>query len=93
MERGIYDHMAAHAGSHWWYVARRQVLADVIARHVALPPAPRVLEIGCGTGHNLGMLGQFGTVDAVELDDDARAGRCYRRVCPICRRCRRPAMI
>jgi len=73
MERGIYDHMAAHAGSHWWYVARRQVLADVIARHVPLPPAPRVLEIGCGTGHNLGMLGQFGTVDAVELDDDARA--------------------
>lgn len=73
MERGIYDHMAAHAGSHWWYVARRQVLADVIARHVPLPPTAHVLEIGCGTGHNLAMLGQFGTVDAVELDDDARA--------------------
>ncbi|WP_310474423.1 class I SAM-dependent methyltransferase [Sandarakinorhabdus sp.] len=73
MERGIYDHMAAHAGSHWWYVARRRVLADVIARHVPLPPAAHVLEIGCGTGHNLGMLGQFGAVDAVELDDDARA--------------------
>lgn len=73
MERGIYDHMAAHAATHWWYVARRQVLADVIARHVPLPPAPRLLEIGCGTGHNLGMLGQFGLVDAVELDDEARA--------------------
>jgi SAM-dependent methyltransferase len=73
MERGIYDHMAAHADTHWWYVARRRVLAAVIARHVQLPPAPHVLEIGCGTGHNLAMLGQFGTVDAVELDDDARA--------------------
>jgi SAM-dependent methyltransferase len=73
MERGIYDHMAAHAGSHWWYVARRQVLADVIGRLVQLPPSPRLLEVGCGTGHNLAMLGQFGTVDAVELDDEARA--------------------
>lgn len=73
MERGIYDHMAAHAATHWWYVARRQVLADVIVRHVALPPSPRVLEIGCGTGHNLGMLARFGAVDAVELDDAARS--------------------
>jgi SAM-dependent methyltransferase len=73
MERGIYDHMASHAATHWWYVARRQVLADVIRRHVALPPQPRLLEIGCGTGHNLAMLGQFGAVDAVELDDEARA--------------------
>ena len=73
MDRSIYDHMARHAASHWWYVARREVLASLIARKVALPPAPRILEIGCGTGHNLDMLSQFGAVDAVELDDEARA--------------------
>ena len=33
---------------------------------------PPILEIGCGTGHNLAMLGQFGHVDALELDDQAR---------------------
>jgi SAM-dependent methyltransferase len=32
-----------------------------------------VLEIGCGTGHNLAMLSEFGQVDALELDDEARA--------------------
>jgi SAM-dependent methyltransferase len=32
-----------------------------------------VLEIGCGTGHNLAMLSEFGHVDALELDDEARA--------------------
>ena len=32
-----------------------------------------MLEIGCGTGHNLAMLGEFGEVDALELDEEARA--------------------
>lgn len=73
MDRSIYDHMARHAATHWWYVARRDVLASLIARDVRLPAEARILEIGCGTGHNLAMLGRFGRVDAVELDDEARA--------------------
>ena len=32
-----------------------------------------ILEVGCGTGHNLAMLWRFGTVDALELDSEARA--------------------
>jgi 2-polyprenyl-3-methyl-5-hydroxy-6-metoxy-1,4-benzoquinol methylase len=73
MERVIYDRMAEHDSTHWWYRARREVLASVIARAVTLPAEARILEIGCGTGHNLPMLARFGTVDAVEIDDAARA--------------------
>jgi SAM-dependent methyltransferase len=73
MDRVIYDRMAEHDSTHWWYRARREVLASVIGREVALPRDARVLEIGCGTGHNLPMLARFGTVDAVEIDDAARA--------------------
>jgi SAM-dependent methyltransferase len=41
---------------------------------VVQPPAnAAILEIGCGTGHNFSMLGEFGRVDALELDDQARA--------------------
>jgi SAM-dependent methyltransferase len=29
--------------------------------------------MGCGTGHNLAMLSEFGTVDGLELDDEARS--------------------
>jgi len=73
MERSVYREMAELDQHHWWYRARREVLADLI-RRVALPPAKaRILEIGCGTGHNLEMLGQFGRLDALELDDEARA--------------------
>ena len=73
MERIVYEQMAELDQRHWWYRARREVLAALI-RSEAQPPAnARVLEIGCGTGHNLAMLGEFGSVDALELDDEARA--------------------
>jgi SAM-dependent methyltransferase len=73
MERVVYEQMAELDQRHWWYKARREVLAELIRRQVRLPAAARILEIGCGTGHNLAMLGEFGKVDALELDDEARA--------------------
>jgi len=72
MDRIVYDRMAEHDSTHWWYVARRDILADFIAREVSLPKDARILEIGCGTGHNLPMLGAFGEVDAIEIDPAAR---------------------
>jgi SAM-dependent methyltransferase len=73
MERVVYRQMAELDQRHWWYRARREVLAALIRREAMPPPKAHILEIGCGTGHNLQMLGQFGKVDAVELDDEARA--------------------
>ena len=73
MERHVYDRMAELADIHWWYVARRKILADLIRREARPPAKSRILEIGCGTGHNLGMLAEFGAVDALEVDDAARA--------------------
>jgi SAM-dependent methyltransferase len=73
VERIIYDRMAEHDTKHWWYRARRKILATIIARSVTLPADARILEIGCGTGHNLSMLAQFGHVDAIEIDPAARA--------------------
>jgi SAM-dependent methyltransferase len=73
MERMAYRRMAAHDARHWWYTGRRDILDSLIRRRVALPRAARILEIGCGTGHNLAMLRRFGEVDAVEVDPEARA--------------------
>jgi len=72
MERIVYDRMAELDERHWWYRARRDILADLIRRKIKLPPNPRILEIGCGTGHNLMMLQRFGRVDGVEIDPAAR---------------------
>lgn len=73
MDRIVYDRMAAHDSTHWWYRARREILAEYLRREAGLPADARILEIGCGTGHNLPMLSSFGTVDAIEIDPAARA--------------------
>lgn len=72
MDRIVFDRMANHDTRHWWYRARRQVLSALIERHARPAAGSRVLEVGCGTGHNLAMLGDFGAMDAVEIDDEAR---------------------
>ena len=73
MERIVYDRMAELDERHWWYRARREIIADLIRREGRLPGDAAILEIGCGTGHNLAMLSQFGHVEGLELDDEARA--------------------
>lgn len=72
MERVVFDRMASHDQYHWWYTARRRILSDLIVRAIALPPRPRILEVGCGTGHNFDMLSHFGRLDALEIDDPTR---------------------
>lgn len=73
MERVVYQQMAELDDRHWWYRARRKILAELIRREAQPPANAQILEIGCGTGHNLAMLGGFGHVDGLELDEEARA--------------------
>ena len=73
MERKVYEQMAELDQRHWWFTARRRILAELIRRVVRPPANARILELGSGTGHNLAMLGRFGAVEGAELDDGARA--------------------
>ena len=72
MERVVYQQMAELDDRHWWYRARRRIIADLIRREVRPPADAQILELGCGTGHNLAMLSGFGHVDGLELDEEAR---------------------
>jgi SAM-dependent methyltransferase len=72
MDRAVFDRMAELDSRHWWFVARRRILSDLIEREAWPPrrrpyPGDRVRY-----GHNFGMLGRFGHVDALEIDDSAR---------------------
>lgn len=72
MEAAAYSGMADTEGRHWWFAARRRIIARML-RRLDLPADARILEIGCGSGGNLAMLGEFGQLEAIELDDTARA--------------------
>lgn len=76
MDRHVYDRMREIEADHWWFAARREILADQIAR-LRLPSGAEILEVGCGTGGNLAMLSRFGRVQAIEPDEASRdyAGR------------------
>jgi SAM-dependent methyltransferase len=73
MERAVFDRMAELDQHHWWFLARRRILKTLIERVVRPPVSARILEVGCGTGHNLAMLKSFGDLEASELDSSARA--------------------
>lgn len=73
MERETYDRMAEIDGAHWWFVARREIIASLIEAHAPAKRPLRILEVGAGTGSNIALLQRYGAVDAIEPDDGARA--------------------
>lgn len=73
MDRAVYDRMAEIDEDHWWFTARRKIIDKVIRSQVSPPAKARILEVGCGTGSNLALLKRFGSVEAIEPDDSARA--------------------
>ena len=57
MESGIFPVQAEIEGKHWWFVARRKIISDIV-HHVFPPPqAGAILDVGCGTGGNIAHFG------------------------------------
>jgi SAM-dependent methyltransferase len=77
MERHTYGIMYAVEGTHWWFAGRRRILESFVREIVATlnlqGRAPRILDVGCGTGANLEMLAQFGDAEGVDVSEDALA--------------------
>jgi SAM-dependent methyltransferase len=55
---------------HWWFRSRRAVVRSLLAR-AGLPPEPRILDAGCGTGANLLEYGRLGHATGVDAFPDA----------------------
>ena len=71
MDSQIYQQMMEIEDKHWWFVARRSILEQVINK-LRLPKGAEILEAGCGTGGNLAMLARHGKVCAMELNETAK---------------------
>ena len=70
MEDSEYERMAEAESRSWWFKARRRILDDVVSR-LPLPTAPRIADLGCGTGGNLPMLAKHGYVTGIEASPRA----------------------
>ena len=70
MDSYVYQDLQELQEQHWWFRARREILSEVI-HSLALPANCDILEIGCGTGGNLSMLGGFGNVCGMEMHEEA----------------------
>ena len=59
--------------SHWWYCGRRKIIQTFVERIRARMKTsnPRILDVGCGTGANLKMLGLLGQAEGVDISDQA----------------------
>jgi ubiquinone/menaquinone biosynthesis C-methylase UbiE len=52
---------------HFWFRGFRRFMAPLLAEAVRECPAPAILDCGCGTGHNLSMLRQYGRATGIDL--------------------------
>lgn len=52
----VFRNLAAAEQSHFWFIARRRLIRDMVRHH--FPGVNRVLEIGCGTGQLVGGFSQ-----------------------------------
>ncbi|MGB2868263.1 MAG: class I SAM-dependent methyltransferase [Bacteroidota bacterium] len=50
MEDQLYQSFYDVEMRHWWFVARREILLDIIETRLHLPAGSKVLDVGCGVG-------------------------------------------
>lgn len=71
MEQVVYQLFSEIQATHWWFVARRRIVADVLQNFLTKNYTGRIAEIGCGTGAMLPMLAQFGEAWGIDNSPEA----------------------
>lgn len=56
---------------HWWFVTRKNIVLDVIERHLMKDKPKKVLDIGCGSGLMLNSLKNIGQTFGMDMSDEA----------------------
>jgi SAM-dependent methyltransferase len=71
MNAAEYANMYREEEGHWWYLGMRRIVLSIL-RESMLPPNPRVLDAGCGTGFAMGWLRLHYAAVVTGLDISAR---------------------
>ena len=68
MEKDIYIQIHSIEAYHWWYTGRRKIVFEWLLQVLANYSNPVVLDLGCGTGHNLQNIQERGFRNSFGLD-------------------------
>jgi ubiquinone/menaquinone biosynthesis C-methylase UbiE len=71
MKKAEYSRMAEREKTYWWHIGRLQIIQSYLEKGAKNKKDNSLLNIGCGTGGTIGVLERFGTVDNVDISDDA----------------------
>ena len=56
---------------HWWFVARREILLGVLERNLDPKRGLQILDAGCGGGATMERLRRYGSVQGMEMSEEA----------------------
>src|SRR3954471_15610109 len=73
MQQHTYSIMYEIEEHHWWFAGRRAIMESFIEGICSADTKKpfRILDVGCGTGANLELLGNYGVAEGVDVSTDA----------------------
>ena len=71
MEIEEYEKMCNLEDSHWWFVGKRHIAQNLIEEFVPLNQREAILDVGCGTGATMRLLGHYGQAYGIDVSETA----------------------
>lgn len=69
MESYLYRDLYELETDHWWHIAKRRTALALLRRFSG--EAPKILDVGCGTGQNLLAFRQLGSAAGIDVEAEA----------------------
>lgn len=66
-----YSRMAERERTYWWHVGRLAIIDSWLSKWVKPKSGAKILNVGCGTGGTLPVLEKFGTIENIDVSDEA----------------------
>jgi SAM-dependent methyltransferase len=67
LKSSYYAEYAAVQSTHWWYLARAEILESILRQYLRPDRTQRLLDLGCGPGGMRPMLAQFGKLVSTDF--------------------------